>query len=150
MLKTNYPSLVKRCKAALGLFLVMMQFVLCFVSIYCAYIAIMTRHTGCLIYIITLMTYQIFFAKKSQTYINFIRWFQIENYFNNFTYEAEEPFASERCVLTLHPHCVYSIGLLANLNFNIHNMSILGSRFALNTPILGLTLKWWGVLPVNP
>jgi hypothetical protein len=42
------------------------------------------------------------------------------------------------------------MGLLASHNLILKNFLILSSRFMLNTPLLGLTLKWWGAEGVNP
>lgn len=35
-------------------------------------------------------------------------------------------------------------------NAPISKMTVLGSRFMLNLPVVGLFMRWWGVQSVNP
>lgn len=46
-------------------------------------------------------------------------------------------------MLCCHPHNIMSLGIIGNINLNIPNFIILGSRFALNVPVLGIFLKFW-------
>jgi hypothetical protein len=57
---------------------------------------------------------------------------------------------NEKCILAFHPHGIYSIGLIGNINLRLKNINILASRIVLLVPFLGLTLKWWNSLPVSP
>jgi len=73
----------------------------------------------------------------------------MHKYFTSATFEQEEPSLSEtKSMICAHPHGIYSVGLLMNLNTYIH-MPVLGSRFLLNTPIIGLFTKWWGIQSVD-
>ena len=59
---------------------------------------------------------------------------------------------SEKALICHHPHAIYTFGLLFNSGLKetgYQNITILGSRFALAIPFVGLLLKFWGVEGVN-
>ncbi len=94
---------------------------------------------------------------RSQLYISFVnKYINPLLYFQSFKRIYEEPIPDDRqkCMFSFHPHSIFSYGMLSNMNYQendvISNMVGLGSRFILNTPIIGLLLRLWGVQAVDP
>jgi len=97
------------------------------------------------------MIYQTFFANKNETFIKFIKEkMEPLKYFQNFNTILEEKFDDNSVMLCCHPHNIMSLCVLGNINFNIPNFKILGSRMALSVPVLGIFLKFLNVKAVNP
>ena len=75
---------------------------------------------------------------------------EVLSYFKKFELIIKEKIDDKKTLLCFHPHNVYSLGILGNINLKIDGFKILGSRFALNVPLLGMLLRMWDVSGVNP
>lgn len=79
-----------------------------------------------------------------------------QEYFHIDRYYEEEVSEDEKTMFGVHPHSIFSYGLLCNLdetkytNEKLTNAIPLGSRFVLSLPIIGLHFKFWGVQSVGP
>lgn len=89
-------------------------------------------------------------AKKSTLYRKFLNYFSSEFFFDDYTLKKEEELATEKTLLGVHPHNVYTVGLSLNdYAGRLGNQLICGSRMLLFTPLLGLVHKWGGVTTVD-
>ncbi|KAL4457002.1 hypothetical protein ABPG74_014640 [Tetrahymena malaccensis] len=139
---------IKKIKASIGVFFVFVIMALFVAYVYLIIKGFLQRDAMILTFVATQIIYQIFFAKKNQTFINFFLYFECHNYFNHAVVEFEEEMQKNNSMLCVHPHGILTVGLLLNLNTYIQ-MPALSSRFLLSTPFLGMLCKWWGFKSVD-
>ncbi|KAL4445170.1 hypothetical protein ABPG74_021983 [Tetrahymena malaccensis] len=93
------------------------------------------------------------FAKRSQTYLNLLRYLDLELYFDAFTFETVDgPINQDKSLFAVHPHGIFSLGMFLN-NHRDHfgkNAVVCGSRMVTIAPIMGLLHKLGGMVSVNP
>jgi len=101
--------------------------------------------------LVLLLIYQFCFAKKNESYLNFLRYMKPWEYFNSYTVHLEEELSPDHSLFSFHPHGVLGFG--AAMSPAIHDILwdsvFCGSRAMINLPISGIFARWMGVQGVN-
>jgi len=97
------------------------------------------------------LTYQYFFAKRSETYRRILRFLKPQNYFRSFKLIAEEELKQGNCLFPFHPHGVLSFTppITCALTEEFFRARFCVSRVLLNFPISGIFAKLLGGEAVN-
>lgn len=95
-----------------------------------------------------LCTYQFYFAKKSQTFIRFIKWLDLPSIFEDWTCVMEEPLKENKSMIAFHPHCIFNIAFIWN-NYLNYEIIPLASRMIFNVPFIGIFIRFLGVSSVR-
>jgi 2-acylglycerol O-acyltransferase 2 len=98
-----------------------------------------------------LLVYQYCFAKKSEVYLQLLRWLAPFNYFDKSDLILEEPLKTSKSLFCYHPHGILAFGFSMSPAFSdvIYDAYHLGSRHMINIPISGIFARWMGLVGVD-
>ncbi|KAL4472268.1 hypothetical protein ABPG72_011629 [Tetrahymena utriculariae] len=98
--------------------------------------------------LVSLCTYQFYFAKRSETFIRFIKWLYFPSIFEDWTFVQEEPIQEKNSMIAFHPHCIFNIAFIWNNHIN-YQITPLASRIIYNVPFTGIFIRWLGISTVD-
>lgn len=101
--------------------------------------------------LVLLLIYQYCFAKKSETYRKFLKFFEPWEVFKSYTVYTEEELKKEKSLFSFHPHGVLAFGtsMTGAKNEILYDACFCGSRAMMNLPLSGIIARWIGVVGVN-
>lgn len=151
------PALYDKLVSTIGFILLVISLISCPISIYYIFYGDNFIRT----FVVLLLTYQIFIAKKNSIWIKICKFMDSYNYFSTYGYivdekddskKDEQKINNEKSLFCFHPHGILTLGLLiiSITHKIIEHSTLLGSRALLYTPITGLFTKWFGIQSVNP
>ena len=140
-------SFIKRIIPLIGIFIGLLTFFAWMISTY----LFITGSTFTRTILIILLVYQYTFAKKSDLYLDFVRFLNPFGYFDHVELILEEPLKESKSIFSHHPHGILAYGFSMSSAFNktLYNAFHCGSRGMLNLPISGIFSRWMGLYGVN-
>jgi len=101
--------------------------------------------------LLILLIYQFLFAKRSEKYRQFLKFFRPWEIFKSYKLLIEEELKPDHSLFSFHPHGIMGFGpsMCGAFNDILYNCVFCGSRALLNLPISGIFARWMGVCGVN-
>ena len=140
-------SIVNKIKSFLGVTFGIMVYFAWQIAVYFFITGSITTRT----IIVILLIYQFTFCKKSDLYLEFIRWLGPFSYFNNTALILEEPLKESKSLICYHPHGILAYGFAMTPGFSktIYDCYSCVSSGLLYLPISGIFSRWMGMVSVE-
>ncbi|KRX05137.1 hypothetical protein PPERSA_06771 [Pseudocohnilembus persalinus] len=164
-LQTDFPDLIKhfefrKDKASFNLqaFIFLQVINLSYSAgiayvLYCTYDGIVNFNLLELLIVAVLCVYTILYCKKSEFFCFLMQKNGIYKWFKSYTIYSEEPVDQEGVLFPWMPHNILAVPLIIKNSIKeknpLYNAVIMGSRAALNLPLIGTFSKWSGIYGVD-